>query len=509
MASAYHAATTGRRLADWMPSSGGPNSAIWGSLETLRTRARDSVRNDGYAGVIVDTWAANLVGTGIIPRWQLPLGFEDLKEELQLLWADSMLELDADGQRDFYGFEADVVRSVAEAGECLVRFRQRRANDNFLVPLQLQMLEADHIDTSMNHALPNGGFVRLGVEFNSLGRRVAYHLRAAHPGDMMLGRSQDFEIRRVPARQVLHIFRPLRPGQVRGVTWLANVLLALHQFELYNDNEQLRHAAAAAIGGFIKPPTAGGVPMGKDEGTDSAGQRIIGLEPGTYVELPPGFEITNSHPAEVSGSYEAWVYRQAQQIATGAGITYEQLTGDLRGVNLSSIRAGLLDFRRRAEMLQRALVVHQLCRPVVSRWIEAAVLSGALELLPVELFMANRRMFNRIAWQTDPWEWVDPLKDMQAKALAVEKGFTSRSSVASGQGHDPEALDRERAAEQEREAALGITTGDSELINEPPEEDEIEQTAARYRDLPIVAENDAGDRLMLVEDQWVPVDRAA
>jgi capsid protein len=39
--------------------------------------------------------------------------------------------------------------------------------------------------------------------------------------------------------------------------------------------------------------------------------------------------------------------QQLRAIAMGMGITYEQLTGDLTNVNYSSIRAGLIEFRRR------------------------------------------------------------------------------------------------------------------------------------------------------------------
>ena len=69
---------------------------------------------------------------------------------------------------------------------------------------------------------------------------------------------------------------------------------------------------------------------------------------------------------------------QLRSIAAGMGITYEQLTGDLTGVNYSSIRAGLLEFRRRCEQFQHQVIVFQMCRPIWQTWIDAAILSGAL-----------------------------------------------------------------------------------------------------------------------------------
>src|SRR3989338_1395870 len=107
----------------------------------------------------------------------------------------------------------------------------------------------------------------------------------------------------------------------------------------------------------------------------------------------------------------------------GMGISYEQLTGDLTQVNFSSIRAGLIEFRRKCEMLQRHIMIHQLCRPVWNKWLQLAVLSGALEI------PENDKKYRSVKWVPQGWEWVDPLKDQKAQVLAVRSGFRSRAEV--------------------------------------------------------------------------------
>jgi capsid protein len=61
---------------------------------------------------------------------------------------------------------------------------------------------------------------------------------------------------------------------------------------------------------------------------------------------------TSSSPTRPTSvaSYAEFLRMQFRAVAAAMGITYEQLTGDLTGVNYSSIRAGLLEFRRRCEM---------------------------------------------------------------------------------------------------------------------------------------------------------------
>jgi capsid protein len=114
-AGAYEAAGSGRRLATWETSSGGPNSITLDSLAAIRRRARQLVRNNPMADNGVDIWASNLIGTGIIPRWRMD--YETLREDLHELWTEWTDEADADGLTDFYGLQYLIARSVVESGE--------------------------------------------------------------------------------------------------------------------------------------------------------------------------------------------------------------------------------------------------------------------------------------------------------------------------------------------------------------------------------------------------------
>ena len=79
---------------------------------------------------------------------------------------------------------------------------------------------------------------------------MAYHLYREHPGESYLSTNPGEKIR-VPASEILHIYRPLRPGQKRGRPWLASVISIIHELNEYLDAEQVRKKAAAMFGGFI------------------------------------------------------------------------------------------------------------------------------------------------------------------------------------------------------------------------------------------------------------------
>ena len=456
VAGEYEAAGTGRRLGTWGTSAAGPSTVISGSLNSLRSRSRQLIRNNPLVDGGGDSYVSNIIGSGINPRWQI--ADKDRKLEIQNLWDDWVDEADFGETVNFYGLQSLVCRGLIDAGEILCRLIARPTGEGLSVPLQLQLLEADHLDEAYNTVCENDNEIRMGIEIDAEGRRVAYHLWPEHPGEAYITRRPNLQRIRVPASEIIHIFRPLRAGQMRGRPWLASIIVRLYELDQYSDAELVRKKTAAMFGGFITEAAAGitGDPsswFGRKDADDDQGRDVVALEPGTFPMLPRGLDVKFSAPVDVGTTYEVWIKQQLREIAVGMGITYEQLTGDLSGVNYSSIRAGLLEFRRRVGQLQREIIIFQFCRRVSNAWMDAAVLSGAVK---IPGYYANRRLYRRIKWRPDGWAWVDPVKDQKAASDGVRAGFTSRSKVVAEKGDDVETIDRENAEDNARADRLGL-----------------------------------------------------
>ena len=453
----HEAAGRGRRSLAWMPGNPGAVAAMLATSAELRGKSRDLVRRNAWAQAGIEAFVANAVGTGIKP--QSLSGDERFKAEVQALWRDWVEEADAAGQTDFYGLQSLACRAMLEGGECLIRLRSRRLEDGLSVPLQLQLLEPEHLPISLNADLPSGNVVRSGIEFDNMGRRVAYHLYRSHPEDGRLAPMSGqggIDTVRIDAKEIIHLFRVLRPGQVRGEPWLSRALVKLNELDQYDDAELVRKKTAAMFAGFVTRQNP------EDnllvEGTaDSQGISLAGLEPGTLQILEPGEDIKFSDPADVGGSYSEFLRTQFRAVAAAIGITYEQLTGDLSGVNYSSIRAGMLEFRRRCEMVQHGVLVHQMCRPVWAAWMKQAVLASALTAPGfVRGGPDRRRQYLAVKWIPQGWQWVDPEKEFKAMLLAIRAGLISRSEAISAFGYDAEDVDREIAADNQRADDLGL-----------------------------------------------------
>lgn len=449
----YDGAGRGRRTLAWAVGNPGAVAALASTQESLRAKSRDLVRRNAWAAAGVEAFVANAIGTGIKP--QSMIADATLREAVHTLWRDWCEQADAAGLTDFYGLQALACRAMCEGGEAIVRLRWRRAEDGLPVALQVQVLEAEHLPLAMNRDLPNGHLIRAGIEFDRLGRRVAYHLYRAHPNDGALAPMSGaggIDTVRVPADEVVHLFRPLRPGQIRGEPWLARALVKLNELDQYDDAELVRKKTAAMFAGFITRLAPEDNLMGEGL-ADAQGVALAGLEPGTLQILEPGEDIKFSAPADVGSSYAEFMRQQFRAVAAAMGITYEMLTGDLTQVNYSSIRAGLLEFRRRCEAIQHGVIVHQLCRPIWRAWMDQAVLEGALALPG---YGRRRREYQGAKWIPQGWQWVDPQKEFNALKLAIRAGLMSRSEAIASYGYDAEEVDREIAANAERADRMGL-----------------------------------------------------
>ena len=434
-----------RRLRGWNPPLENINALVASGGPRLLARSRELVVTNGYAANACEAFAANLVGDGIKPSSLIrDVGLREQVQKLWLAWTD---EADADGLTDFYGLQAIVAREMFVAGECFVRLRSRRAEDGLLVPLQLQLLQSEMLPFDKTETAPNGNRIRCGIEFDLIGRRVAYHFRRHHPGDSTEAGHGTTSTTRVPAEDVLHIYRPIDAGQIRGLPHIAPAMVRLFLLDQYDDAELDRKKTAAMFAGFITKIAPDDPMMGEGE-VDLDGAAMASLEPGTMQVLLPGEDVKFSSPADVGGGYEAFQYRTLLAVSASLGLPYHLVTGDVRQANYSSLRAELVEFRRRIGQLQHGVVAHQLCRPVWMRWLETAALSGAIE--------ADPSLARPVQWIPPRWDWVDPLKDIQAQVLAMEAGITSRRKVVEATGYDVEEVDQENASDAQRAADLGL-----------------------------------------------------
>lgn len=431
----FDAAGGGRRW-EGSPHFGRTNTETISASEPIRSRARHAVANNGWAANGVEGIVTGLVGAGITPASQHPN--RDARRAFDAAFRKWVRRADADGRTDFHGLVAAAVRAMVVDGEALLLIVETTDGP------KLRLLPSELLDSSKSANLADG-YIVAGVEFGADGTRRAYHIIPTKPSDEFASYAAPI---RVDAADVIHLVTPMGAGQVRGVSWLASVLLTLKDLDELVDALLVGQKVAALVAGFVTDTNAtGSLPFDGDQ----AGSILTsGLEPGTLKVLPSGYDVKFLAPQQAAGAID-FAKLTLRQIAAGLGVPQYLLDGDMSAANYSSLRASLVAFRQRLERIQFNIIVPTLLDVVWRRVLVAAAIRGEVDLGDdVEDALA-------VEWIMPAQPWVDPSKDADATEKLLAMGLTSRRRAAAELGWSIDELDAERAADAARESELGLT----------------------------------------------------
>lgn len=433
----YDAAGRGTRTQGWRAPSGDANA---GNSPLIRLRARDMVRNNAIARRAVAALVDNIVGDGIIPS--VETGSDRLERQIQEMLKAHLdtPAIDAHGRTNLYGLQRLAVAGMIVDGEAILRRRPRigAASRDLPLPFQVEALEPEWLNdaprTTPRQRRDTPEQID-GIEFDENNRRVAYHLYTHHPDD---GFRAYPETTRVDASHVAHLYRLDRPGQRRGVSWLSPALPLMADAYDYADAQLVRQKIAAMWVGFTKD-------TGEVENPPAYDMPET-LQPGTFEHLPAGRDVVFSNPPPVEG-YAEHMKGVQRMIAAALSVTYEELSGDLEGVNFSSARIGRMAMQRAISAAQWTIIIPALCEPL-NLWLRDAIQARV-----------TLRGQWRIKWTPPRFAMTDPAREIPAALEEIAGGLTSRQRKIREFGYDPEEIRREIAEDMAAEQALGLSFG--------------------------------------------------
>lgn len=416
----YEAASKSKRMKGWFASGRSANSEISYSLPMLRNRSRDLRRNNAYAAKAIQVLNSNIVGPGIKTQFTEPnfSGREDGPvERAWKEWANSP-NIDYDGKHDLESMQGLVIDAVIESGEVLVR---KRFNAALRFPRQYQILESDFLAISKTGLAPQkGNTIIQGIEFDPQGRRVAYWLYDRHPGGQdKFGLFDSVHAKRIPADEIIHLYRQDRPGQARGVPWGAPCIVRLKDIDDFADATVMRQKVAACFTAFVRemdPSLA--------EKPEEDCELMERLEPALIEELPFGKTIEFPTLPEPE-NYADFMRVELRTVAAGYGVTYESLTGDFENTNFSSGRMGWIEFHRNVTKWRKQIMYLQFLNPIVEDFRQMLAIMGINTDNATHRHVPPRR------------EMIDPTKEIPATIDSIRAGITTLSDEIMAQGKDP------------------------------------------------------------------------
>lgn len=432
----YDAASRGRRTYGWKaPSTSADAAGFGGARIQLRQLARDMVRNRPLAMRAREVIVGAVVGSGIMPSINAPGASQRRKDQISAAVFRHLLskDIDALGENTLPMLQEIVMGAVITDGEMLVRrrYRNTRFAPDLVLPFQIELLEADYLNDAVSSWGENMVFE--GVEYGPTGAIEAYHLWTDHPGSTR--RFRPITSTRVSAKDIIHVRRTDRPGQTRGVSWFAPVMMTMGEISDYQEAQILKQRMAALLAGVVTTDEDGTVPNLA---------AIEELSPGALVRLPAGNKVEWTDPPSVEG-YGEFMGEAVGMVAMGMGITRESLSGNLKGVNYSSGRMGHMVQDRNVQRWQQNLMIEQFCVGIEAWLLEHWALMKNLPQVPFTL-----------DWTAPRRPLIDPTKEIPAFIEAVDAGMTSMQRVQREQGYDPEVIRKERVQDRDLDKAENL-----------------------------------------------------
>ena len=427
---AFLAASNNRLTLDWSTTLQSADDEVYSGIAALRARSRDLCRNNPYAARFLELLGVYVVGSSGI---QLHARIRDAKDEMddttnlkiQSAWTDWGRNPTIDGRMTWTDLQQLVIKTVAQDGEVFVRiFRNVKKNK---YGVAVQTIDADFLDHTFNGGLRNGNEVIQGIEVDSQGQPVAYHFWTSHPNKQSARQRGRI---RIPAKEIIHLYRPSRINQTRGVPWTTPAMFQLKMLDELMIAELVATRTAAAKMGFIQDAPTDASIYSDEELESALPQEYMSAQPGSIARLNPGEQFVAWNPDHPTTAFSDFTKLILRGIASSFNVSYSSLASDVSQESYSSGRIGSVLERDHWRNLQGWLAA-TLHDRVYDVWIDVVALNGSAGLKS-----KNGDDYKNVAWRYRGFRWIDPQKDLTAYEKAINLGLMSRTMIAAEMGLD-------------------------------------------------------------------------
>jgi lambda family phage portal protein len=410
-------------------------------------RCRDQAQNNPLISGAIERVAANVVRSGIYPQFKFRSQDDKLDRLVNTRWKRLFMRwaryCDSTGHGNYASQQRLGLRHLWSDRGFLVH---RIWDDSLpgIVPLRLELIECDQLDTRVDGLLENGNVARKGIEHDDRGREVAYHVLKNHPGDYLnfglLAASE-----RYTADEMFHVWDRRRISQFSGVPWLVAVVMEAYRMEDFRHITQDAARTQASFVAFLQSAYPGfqlgaGLPIGGQATPFKPGETGVKEAP-TEIKsniiqgLPTGTSVQMHAPTQPGAAYEPFVKDSQRWQSAGIGMSFEAFANNYTDSSYASSRSGSLE-ERLSYRSQQQLIEEQFNRRIIAWFMEGAILSG---LAPVRMpgYARDKLLYHEMAEGMFPgWTWVDPRNDAQAAKDGVELTIETRRRLAAHRGND-------------------------------------------------------------------------
>lgn len=445
---------------DWVAGMLSADQVIKTSLRKLRDRSRQLARDDAHMARFLHLLRSQVIGhRGIQLQSRITAGstgnlrenFNTAIEKAFQRWGRKGT-CTIDGRLTWKDAQRLYLTNLAVDGEILIRHRPVPNNP---YGYTIQFLDPDVLDETFDRdADPEHGINRviMGVEVDLEDRPIAYHILTRHPSDRSFI-AREVHRARIPANQIIHDYVLQRPGQTRGVPWVAPVMLTMNMMHGFTEAHLVASRVSAAKPVFYEQDSIS--PVIDEDGQPIGTELVEEAAPGTHHLLPPGVKAHQMDPNFPTENFESFQRGMLHTVSGGLNSSYAAMTGDLKDVNFTSGRMGTMVERDAYRELQDR-VVDCFCDPIFRHWLPMAAMRQAV-MVPVADLAQTDKLADQVMWQPRGWASVQPLDDIQAAEARIALGVSTRSAECAAQGTSYEDNLIQLAREEQLAAESGVS----------------------------------------------------
>jgi len=377
--------------------------------KTIRERARYETANNSYANGIVDTLAADTIG----PVIQLQLGDTDLSQRTERAfsaWAKAV---------NLWAKLRTMRRGKTVDGESFgIMVTNRKVNNP--VKLDVRLMESEMI-TSWAGMQKDSEID--GIRFDEEGNPTEYRVLKTHPGDYR-SFTKSGKGEWIKAEYMLHYFRAVRAGQVRGVSEITPALSLFGELRLFTKAVINAAARAAEISGVMQTtllPDAVAAELADP-------LTVIEIARNNLVSLPEGWTLAQLKAEQPATTYQMFKREIINEAARCISMPYNIAAGDSSSYNYASGRLDHQTYDRGIEV-EREELEHDVLDRIYAAWLSeyrshaALTASQVIELSDHEWHFTSRGH-------------VDPNKEANADETRLQNGTLTYSRYWASRGAD-------------------------------------------------------------------------
>ena len=438
--------------------SGSPREDIDDNNYTLRQRGRLMFMSNPVASSGIKTHRTNTIGTGLklnprpdaeflgLTSEEAAIWIQTVKREFEM-WAGHKDACDAAGLNDFYELQQLILTSWLTSGDTFVLIQDRKPTVLRPYSMRLKLIEADRIATPTKSGSimtgtagknpTNGNRIFDGVEIDSQGMVVAYHICSTYPleqtGEVATWQRIEARGETTGLPNILHIMSSERPDQYRGVPYLATAIIPLLQLNRYTESELTAALIDSYFTAYVQTNTADGenplnetTPEGEVDYNRDPNEYEMG--PGQVNFLNPGENVVLADPKRPASGFSDFVEAICTQVGAALEIPKDILLKQFNA-SYSASRGALLEAWK-AFRMYRTWFVNDFCKPIYELWLSEAIATGRINAPGFFTDAAIHEAWLGAQWIGPSQGQLDPVKEINAEIMACANGFSTHEDSA-------------------------------------------------------------------------------